>query len=230
MTSFQQDDDASVFKAALSFVDEFEFDAVDATALPCVSSTQPHQELVPTPTQMLAIAAAALKSSPTVSKEEKRRLRAEKKRLLRKAGIYSDPNRVRNEQTREIAYLREQMEKLQLDLHVLQKHSKKKKKSGAQALIAMHPTTQSPTLWQEQAIRQQRRREQAECDNVRLKLAVERQRKVADALGVLVRKRTRQLVGYWLEIMVHVLVLLTCVFFVFCFLFWGACRIMSVRR
>jgi hypothetical protein len=50
------------------------------------------------------------------------------------------------------------------------------------------------SLWQEQATRQRRRREQAECDNVRLRLAVERQRKVADSLGVLVRKRTRQLV------------------------------------
>ncbi|KAF1790936.1 hypothetical protein GQ600_13430 [Phytophthora cactorum] len=101
---------------------------------------------------------------------EKRRLRAEKKRMLRKAGIYSDPNRARNEQTREIAFLREQMEKLQLDLQVL----RKTKKNG---LIELHPTTQRASLWQEQARRQRRRREQSECDNVRLRLAVERQKK-----------------------------------------------------
>ncbi|KAG7391182.1 hypothetical protein PHYPSEUDO_005543 [Phytophthora pseudosyringae] len=199
MTSFQQADDTSVVEAALSFLDEFEFDAGGVNASAVVSSPQRPQELAPTLPRALAIAAA----SEPPSNKEKRRLRAEKKRLLRKAGVYSDPNRSRNEQTREVAFLREQMEKLQLDLQVLQrqrknKKKKKKKESGAQALIAPHPaTTERPSLWQEQATRQRRRREQAECDNVRLKLAVERQRKVADSLGVLVRKRTRQVVGYF---------------------------------
>ncbi|OWZ17237.1 Lysosomal beta glucosidase [Phytophthora megakarya] len=74
------------------------------------------------------------------------------------------------------------MEKLQLDLHVLQR---KKPNKGVQTLTAMHPATQKPNVWQERASRQRRRREQEECDNVRLKLAVDRQRKVADGLGVL---------------------------------------------
>ncbi|KAF4047097.1 hypothetical protein GN244_ATG00230 [Phytophthora infestans] len=142
MASSQQDEDTSVFEAALSFVDEFD--------------------------HTLTIAVGA-KPPPSLSREETRRLRAEKKRMLRKAGIYSDPNRARNEHTREIAFLREQLEKLQLDLHVLQKTKKK-------GLIAQYPVTQRPSLWQEQARRQRCRREQAECDNVRLKLAVERQK------------------------------------------------------
>ncbi|ETI40116.1 hypothetical protein, variant 1 [Phytophthora nicotianae CJ01A1] len=159
MASFQQEDDTSVLEAALSFVDEFDFDADGLTASSSVSYPQLPREVMPAPSQKLAITAST--ESPTsLSKEEKHRLRAEKKRMLRKAGIYSDPNRARNEQTREIAFLREQLEKLQLDL---------------------------------QAIRQRRKREQAECDNVRLKLAVERQKKMADSLGLLVRKRTRQL-------------------------------------
>ncbi|KUF96906.1 hypothetical protein AM588_10006325 [Phytophthora nicotianae] len=185
MASFQQEDDTSVLEAALSFVDEFDFDADGLTDSSSVSYPQLPREVMPAPSQKLAITAST--ESPTsLSKEEKHRLRAEKKRMLRKAGIYSDPNRARNEQTREIAFLREQLEKLQLDLQVLQKT----KKNG---IIALHSTTQRLSLWQEQAIRQRRKREQAECDNVRLKLAVERQKKMADSLGLLVRKRTRQL-------------------------------------
>ncbi|KAG2933887.1 hypothetical protein PC114_g1261 [Phytophthora cactorum] len=126
MTSFQQEDDTSVFEAALSFVDEFDFDASTSASCP-----QLHEEVMSTPSQTVASTAPV----ELPSKAEKRRLRAEKKRMLRKAGIYSDPNRARNEQTREIAFLREQMEKLQLDL----------------------------------------------------------QKKVADSLGLLVKKRTRQL-------------------------------------
>ncbi|KAL3673794.1 hypothetical protein V7S43_001486 [Phytophthora oleae] len=188
MASFQQDD-TSVLEAALSFVDEFDFDADGASISTSITPSQPCQNIMLDPSNSLDIAVPA-KPPPPLSKEEKRRLRAEKKRLMRKSGIYSDPNRARNEQTREIAFLRDQMEKLQLDLKVLQQKHKKPK----QTLISMHPdVTQSPSLWQEQAMRQRRRKEQVECDNVRLKLAVERQRKVTNTLGALVRKRTRQL-------------------------------------
>uniref|UniRef100_H3GNP0 Uncharacterized protein n=1 Tax=Phytophthora ramorum TaxID=164328 RepID=H3GNP0_PHYRM len=164
MALFQGDDPDDVFKAALSFVDEFEFAPANAQVQAATSLS-----VVPLP------------------KEEKRRRRAERKRLLRQAGVYSDPNRARNEQTREIAFLREQMEKLQLNLHVLQNHKTRTKTT----LLAV--TNSRPSLWQEQAERQRRRREEAECDNVRLRLAMERQKKVADSLGVLIRKRTRQL-------------------------------------
>ncbi|KAH7478886.1 uncharacterized protein KRP23_5688 [Phytophthora ramorum] len=164
MALFQGDDPDDVFKAALSFVDEFEFAPANA--------------------QVQAVTSLSVVPLP---KEEKRRRRAERKRLLRQAGVYSDPNRARNEQTREIAFLREQMEKLQLNLHVLQNHKTRTKTT----LLAV--TNSRPSLWQEQAERQRRRREEAECDNVRLRLAMERQKKVADSLGVLIRKRTRQL-------------------------------------
>ncbi|KAE9037303.1 hypothetical protein PR003_g6403 [Phytophthora rubi] len=184
-TSFQEDDEG-VFEAALSFVNEFDFNTGTAISSPSQLSVQRRQEFPPTLNTESAIDDAA----EPLSKEEKRRRRAEKKRLLRKAGVYSDPNRARNEQTREIAFLREQMEKLQLDLQALQA---RKQQSGVKALVAVNTETHRSSLWREQATRQRRRREQAECDNVRLKLAVERQRKVADSLGVLIQKRTRQL-------------------------------------
>jgi hypothetical protein len=173
MTSLEEAD--GVLEAALSFVDAFELDAVS-----------------PPPSQTLALSTA----NRPPSKEEKRLLRAEKKRLLRRAGVYSDPNRARNEQTRELSFLREQMEKLQLDLQVLQRQRNNQTPKSTRASTGGAGTVVPVrfSLWQEQATRQRRRREQAECDNVRLRLAVERQRKVADSLGVLVRKRTRQLV------------------------------------
>ncbi|GMF17891.1 unnamed protein product [Phytophthora lilii] len=162
-----QDEDDGVFAAALSFVDEFEFAADGFNLLPKDVAIQPCEERVASP----SVALAVVDRAQPLTQQEKRRLRAEKKRLLRKAGVYSDPNRARNEQTREIAFLREQLEKLQLDLKVLQT------RRGDRALVALDKPSQKPGLWQEQATRQRRRREQAECDNVRLKLAVERQRK-----------------------------------------------------
>ncbi|KAG6609525.1 putative lysosomal beta glucosidase [Phytophthora cinnamomi] len=187
MATSLQEDDEGVFEAALSFVDEFEFESGDAMSSLSVLSPQRRQEVPPT----LSIGLAMDDAAQPLSREEKRRRRAEKKRLLRQAGVYSDPNRARNEQTREIAFLREQMEKLQLDLQVLQ--ARQTQKGGVRALARVTTRKQRPSVWQEQAVRQRRRREQAECDNVRLRLAVERQKKVADSLGVLIRKRTRQL-------------------------------------
>ncbi|POM67326.1 Lysosomal beta glucosidase, partial [Phytophthora palmivora] len=120
-----------------------------------------------------------------------------RKKLLRQAGIYSDPNRARNERTREIAFLREQVEKLQLDLESIQSRQATDeagvKGCSEAVLVARYPKSQISSMWHEQAVRQQRRREEAERDNVRLRLAVERQRKVATSLEKLVKKRSNQL-------------------------------------
>lgn len=138
---------------------------------------------------------------PTVHADDTltKRARANaRKKLLRRAGIYSDPNRARNVRTREIALLREQIEKLQIDLHTLQSRQTQgqdgtKSKSDC-ALVRKSCKSQISGMWQDQALRQQRRREEAERDNVRLKLAVERQRKVANSLQNLMKKRANQLV------------------------------------
>ncbi|EGZ27914.1 hypothetical protein PHYSODRAFT_419138, partial [Phytophthora sojae] len=122
----------------------------------------------------------------------------ERRRLLRKVGIYGDSNRVRNERTREIAFLREQMERLQLDLKVLQarraQEQREAKRANASAIVARnHPASGPGSLWREQATRQRRHREEAERDNVLLRLAVERQKKVAASLRSLMGKRSSQL-------------------------------------
>ncbi|KAE9215689.1 hypothetical protein PF002_g17296 [Phytophthora fragariae] len=80
-----------------------------------------------------------------------------RKRELRKAGIYSDPNRARNERKLEIAYLRE-----------------KRIETGAKRVGTRG------------------RREKAERENVRLKIVLEGQIKVAKSLESLLLKRAQQ--------------------------------------
>ncbi|KAE8965250.1 hypothetical protein PR003_g29882 [Phytophthora rubi] len=172
------DDDEHAFEAALSFVEEFKLD--DDLS----SSVGSHVET--------GCAKSPRKPEDTLTKRARANAR---KKLLRQAGIYSDPNRARNERTREIALLREQIEKLQIDLHTLQN---RQGRDGAKALTdcALIPKScksHISSMWQDQALRQQRRREEAERDNVRLKLAVERQRKVASSVQSLMKKRANQL-------------------------------------
>ncbi|KAG7391195.1 hypothetical protein PHYPSEUDO_005556 [Phytophthora pseudosyringae] len=111
----------------------------------------------------------------------------EKTRELRKAGVYADSNRVRNGRTREIAYLREQMEKLQVALETL----KEQKTATCSSSGPSQPQTvaHNPRMWQEVLDIQRRRREETEDENIRLKLIVERQRKVANSMTSLLQKR-----------------------------------------
>ncbi|KAG6610280.1 M96 mating-specific protein family [Phytophthora cinnamomi] len=168
------DDDERVMEAALSFIDEFEHSA--ETDGKGASTRWPITE-------------------------EKAKKRAEinaRKRLLRKAGVYGDPNRARNAQTREIAFLREQLEKLTLDLQVLQ--HQQSQCSGV--IVATNASSsQIPSMWQKLAQRQRLRREEAEANNLRLRLSLERHRKIADDLCNLARKRALQLANEYEWIM-----------------------------
>ncbi|POM60903.1 hypothetical protein PHPALM_30178, partial [Phytophthora palmivora] len=205
MAFLQDDDDA--FVAALSFLDEF----VPAGALPesaftprvCALGFQ--GESLEDSTDSAASSQPKPKRTRRRTKkkeeteEEKKRRKAElneKRKLLRKAGVYGDANRARNERSREIAYLRDQMEKLQLDLQILQTQraaeTSDKKQEKETALVQKKPT-QITTMWQGLAEQQKRRREEAERDNVLLKLAIERQSKMADNLRGLMQRRAIQL-------------------------------------
>ncbi|GMF17916.1 unnamed protein product [Phytophthora lilii] len=182
MAFLLEGDDGQAFEAALSFVDEFKLDeAADemSTAEGC------------------RVRRGAVHPSRDEDPLTKRARANARKKLLRQAGIYSDPNRARNERTREIAFLREQIEKLQLDLKVLQGRETQEQTGATHikdaALVTRNSKSQISSMWQEQAARQQRRREEAERDNVRLRLAVERQRKVANSLKALMKKRSNQL-------------------------------------
>ncbi|KAG2862494.1 hypothetical protein PC110_g15608 [Phytophthora cactorum] len=205
----QEDDDA--FVAALSFLDEFApgLTPHEGVVTPLFSALCGSSESLEHSTDSAATYTTKPKSKRTrrvakkhETEEEKMRRKAErneKRKLLRKAGVYGDANRARNERSREIAYLRDQMEKLQLDLRVLQtqrakeKSEKKKQKKESETALVRKKSTQITTMWQGLAEQQKRRREEAERDNVLLKLAIERHTKVADNLRGLMQRRATQL-------------------------------------
>lgn len=165
-------DDDEAFEAALSFLDEYDFAATEQDANDG-------------------------SSKPGDDKKRKRVETNARKRLLRKAGVYGDPNRARKERTREISDLREQLAKLQIDLKAL-KSGKQLQRYGSAAsprdsMVVVRSGAKVCGMWEELAGRQRHRREAAERYNMRLKLAVERQRKVAESLTDLLRKRSSQL-------------------------------------
>jgi hypothetical protein len=197
--AFLQEDEAAL-EAALAFVDEFA--GVDAVLLPPSSSAPSLEEQVAgrNDTRSKSSTRPRRRAAATKpeSEEEKKRQRArlnEKRKLLRRAGVYGDANKARNERSREIAFLHEQMAKLQVDLQLLQNRQSGGKKAKRAATLAKNSlNSQLVSLWEGLAEQQRRRREEAERDNVLLKLAVERQRKVANELARMMKKRSTQLV------------------------------------
>ncbi|KAE8970688.1 hypothetical protein PF001_g25946 [Phytophthora fragariae] len=186
--NMEEVDDTQAFEAAMSFVEEFSFEEAVDDGLSTLSSDYAPADAAP----------ATRTVQPKALTEEKKRRQKEvneKRRLLRKAGVYGDPNRIRNERTKEIAFLREQMERLHIDLKVLRtRRTQEQSAENATALIVAKSSASVPgSMWREQAARQRRRREEAERDNVLLRLAVERQKKVATDLRSLMSKRSSQL-------------------------------------
>ncbi|ETL86885.1 hypothetical protein, variant 1 [Phytophthora nicotianae] len=178
-------EDDRVLQAALSFIDEFRFD---------------EREEGEDQARPKSFASGCNAPLLLEDEETKRKKVNERKRLLRKTGVYGDPNRARNVRRLEIAYLREQLEKLQLDLHTLQKQ-KSRKNDVQQLTTSTMVTAQIPSMWQTIAESQRRRREGSELENVRLKLIVDRQQKVADNLRKLLQKRASQLAGECISFM-----------------------------
>ncbi|KAL3673807.1 hypothetical protein V7S43_001498 [Phytophthora oleae] len=190
MAFLLESDDDQAFEAALSFVDAFT--AEEPSAVESSSTNVDASQLENS---------SRRQSKAALTKRERANAR---KKLLRQAGIYSDPNRARNERTREIAVLREQLEKLQIDLHTLQSRQSNAPSRGKRpntALVESHSKSQISSMWQEQAVRQQRRREEAERDNVRLRLTVERQKKVANSLENMMKKKSTQLTNECVSLM-----------------------------
>ncbi|KAG7391188.1 hypothetical protein PHYPSEUDO_005549 [Phytophthora pseudosyringae] len=123
-----------------------------------------------------------------------------------------DPNRARNERKIELAYLREKVAQMELELRALHLHPRKQTRAirhdaekqqrdealkptrdtDADSAMSLYEPVQVPTVWKEVASRQRRRREKAERENVRLKLILENQTKMAKGLESLLQKRSKQ--------------------------------------
>ncbi|KAG7399861.1 hypothetical protein PHYBOEH_007722 [Phytophthora boehmeriae] len=116
-----------------------------------------------------------------------------------------DPNRARNERKIELAYLREKVTQLELELRALKLHPraqhaaiKQTQKRPSDENTAQPNSTVSlyepevPSVWKDVASRQRRRREKSEKENVRLKLILENQIRMAKSLESLLQKRAKQ--------------------------------------
>ncbi|KAL3673811.1 hypothetical protein V7S43_001501 [Phytophthora oleae] len=217
-----EDEDDRAFQAALSFVDECVLDdseVEDAAAMRSTALLQredewaavscgfrPAIDITGFETSFGAQGGYEMTSKVSLktrdlaaSNREKFKRRTElneRKKLLRKAGIYGDANWMSKDSRLEIEYLHEKIEKLQLDLQVLQ--SRKSRQPAAPAILqehtdAMDLALQIPKVWEDIACRQHRRLKESELENARLKLAVQRQQKVANCMSNLVRKRALHL-------------------------------------
>ncbi|KAH7478878.1 uncharacterized protein KRP23_5154 [Phytophthora ramorum] len=207
--AFQLEDDDQVLRAALAFVEEFQSPqrkdiSTENRDVPVSDSRPRLDDCVQAPRPK--------RRAKACSSEEIARRRAEvneRKRLLRRAGVYADPNRARNAQPREIAYLRQLIEKLHINIEALQERNRSLPASpkGAcrvreaqqrGALVLVDSSSQIPSMWEKLAGRQQQLREEAEEKNARLKLAVKHHQNLADVLSSFLRRRATQLVCvYW---------------------------------
>lgn len=125
------------------------------------------------------------------------------RKSTRKRRPQTNPNRARNELRFELAFLREKVTQLQQELQSLQPDNLicqgeedtpttiATLSSGSRPRPRSRPSSQVLCAWKGVAGRQQRRREDAERENARLRLNVEHQRKVAIDLTKLLRKRVR---------------------------------------
>ncbi|KAG1703292.1 hypothetical protein DVH05_008201 [Phytophthora capsici] len=182
MAFLQDEDAASAFEAALSFVDDYPFQNASSPA-----HSSPSNAITETPPVMGP-------QPPEADDKIQRRARTNaKKRLLRKAGLYDDPNRARKERKLEMTFLRRKFEQLQLELKTLQEEQGKRNTGATNcAFVARSSNPQVSSAWKEVAGRQREQRDKSEKENVRLKLIIERQHKLAEALETLVQARIKQ--------------------------------------
>ncbi|GMF17906.1 unnamed protein product [Phytophthora lilii] len=180
------------------------------------SSTSPSSPAFQLPNKPSAELELGLPATGQVSTKRKATPRGRKKTGGPKKPVTrGDPNRARNERKIELAYLREKVAQLELELRAIKLHPRAqtrairhdgekqerevKKRAAASATpgstVSLYDPVQVPTVWKEVACRQRRRREKAERENVRLKLILENQIKMAKGLESLLQKRAKQQVG-----------------------------------
>ncbi|EEY65625.1 M96 mating-specific protein family [Phytophthora infestans T30-4] len=216
---------AGASSAALSLVDDIDLLSPSITPLASTLSTNYVFPGASSDTSMISPSSPAFKlskepplrlelglpSTGAVTTKRKGVGRGRKKETggPKKPVTRGDPNRARNERKIELAYLREKVAQLELELRALKLHPRTqtrairheggkqrkettKKEAESHSTMSVYDSVQAPTVWKEVACRQRRRREKAERENVRLKLILENQIRMARGLESLLQKRARQ--------------------------------------
>ncbi|KAK1935838.1 hypothetical protein P3T76_010532 [Phytophthora citrophthora] len=184
------------------------------TATTMTATTLPSTHVLPSPLPPMATNIEALdvpgqkarrtsKSSTTALAKTKRRVKV-------------NPNRARDERKHELAYLRNKVEQMELELETMRYRRRARgirnaepppastnSKSKALVTSCSKPAMSSarmPFIWRDIASRQQQRREKSERENARLKIVLESQVKLAKSMETLLQKRARQQVSGCAEV------------------------------
>ncbi|POM71463.1 M96 mating-specific protein family, partial [Phytophthora palmivora] len=215
MDFLEEDDDMRAFEATLNFVEEYGNDAVNPPDLPSLVDcsdtsnslafrlsdalpTQLFRDSSTTETSItLPLAMAEQLSSATeasfeIGTSSSKSQTSKQRKVNRPRKPQANPNRVRNELRFELAYLREKVAQLEQELSSLQLNPKLCGEAGHESGkvdAGSSSSTQVVCAWKGVAGRQRQRREDAERENARLRIIVDRQRKVAITLSELLRKR-----------------------------------------
>ncbi|KAG7401558.1 hypothetical protein PHYBOEH_000616 [Phytophthora boehmeriae] len=184
MAFLENDEDMLVVEATLNYLEEYAIDSV----------------LTPTETSSLPLSSSATASSPlshlnefnSDTRQNVPRLKTSKPKKRQ-----TNPNRARNELRFELVYLREKVAQLQSELRALQINPPTKAMCPAshESKVTSGDSAKKISVWAGVATRQRQRREDSERENVRLRLVVDRHRKVATELSDLLRKRVNQQVA-----------------------------------
>ncbi|KAG1710524.1 hypothetical protein DVH05_013250 [Phytophthora capsici] len=190
--------DANEFDGTLSFMDEYVAESFGSTDIQTLSlsparlSTSGPSEPVTGPSLSVA-ETSGLVPLPIASQREFVTQKAQvtaKAKKPRKA--QANPNRVRNELRFELAFLREKSAQLQQELDSLKRGGPLCAKPPTVLIVPHGRSTLELEAWKGIAARQRKRREDSERENSRLRLTVEKQRKIAVKLAALLRKRVAE--------------------------------------
>ncbi|KAH7474219.1 uncharacterized protein KRP23_8353 [Phytophthora ramorum] len=209
MDFLEDEDDMRAFEATLNFVEEYADDSVNPPGLPALADSSdassslafrlsdalPVEPLGAATSATMPLIVAEQLSGPSeagfhmgmsTSQASKQR------KSIRPRNPQANPNRVRNELRFELAYLREKVTQLEHELRILQLNPALCERGEMQEKVPSTQLSSSPQVicaWKGVATRQRQRREDAERENAKLRLIVDRQRKVVTDLSDLLRKR-----------------------------------------
>ncbi|KAL3656570.1 hypothetical protein V7S43_018569 [Phytophthora oleae] len=199
--------DENAFDAALSFMEEYAAESLGSTNIPVPLSSSP----APFSASTLRLSGAepselyvpVMGPSPTFAKtpalvplpiasHTNYATQATAKKKPRKP--QANPNRVRNELRFELAFLREKSAQLEQELSSLRQQSQSVAGCAkSPTLVVPHRgSTLELEAWKGIATRQRKRRDDSKRENSRLRVTVEKQRKLAVSLADLLRKRVAE--------------------------------------
>lgn len=198
-------EDSETFEAALHFVDEYvEADAA-ATSFEQRDDDDAALALaldgLPSPTELALVETLmpeAAKAAPVVKTSAKKQTNRSAKTAASKPKklLTYNPNRAREQQRKELLYLREKVEEMEQELKALQgtRHPKTSaqleahesgERGGRELSAAQSSGFQAPDVWKEMASHQLEQRLTSERENRRLKAVLEGQIKIGKSLAKL---------------------------------------------